>query len=230
MRLLLLGSGGLDLGCQLVCFSSHPEKFFGQAIRKFGKRFGDSLCLFAAYRKINDIVVNSVIADKAACMSELRQRGWQIERIDFLRQIVSFGVSRFHHALNANPQHCARRARRQSEDVLRLAKYHLGFFRHALDRRNSLRNRVHQIESLVDDDLPAATANPTVKIHRINEVKNFSDFYVIELINAVCAKRHLMTIGSQILNQRHPVQRVRSPASRARATSSFRNFFEGLSK
>ncbi len=137
MRLLLLRPCCFDLGGPLIGLCGHTEKLFCKAVRESRQSTGYGLGLIAAYGKVNDIIVDGIIANEPASVSQLRQFGWQVERFNFLRKVASLGFCSIHHALNTDSQHCARRSRGQIDDALRFFENFFCFLRHAINGRNS---------------------------------------------------------------------------------------------
>ena len=137
MKLLLVGSGGFDLGSPLIGFFCHAKQLFRNAVCKSRHCAGYGQSFFTVDGKVDDVVVNCVIANKAACVSNLRQCGRQIERFDFLREVPSLGFRSIHHALNADSQHRARCSRGQIDDALRLFENFFCILRHAVNSRDS---------------------------------------------------------------------------------------------
>lgn len=135
--LLLLRPCCFDLGGPLIGLCGHTEQLFSKAVRESrqGSRHGQ--CLIAAHGKVNGVVVDSIIANESAGMSQVRHFGRQVERFNFLRKVVSLSVCSIHHALNTDSQHCARRSRGQIDDALRFFENFFCFLRHAINGRNS---------------------------------------------------------------------------------------------
>ena len=181
MNSVFLGSGCVYLGCPLVGFIGHAEKFFSDAVRKASKGAGYCLCLFTAYRKVNDIVVNGVIANESAGMCKPRHFWRQIERIDFVRESSPVGFSGIHHALYTDPKHGAGCARRQIDDLLRFFKDFLGVARHAGGSRNSSSYWEDEFVMFEKNNSPASATHRNV-VHAITEKsKGLINGYFLQL-------------------------------------------------
>lgn len=172
MGLFLLGSCGLDLGGPLVGLCGHAEKLFCNAVCKSGQSAGNSFRLFAAGGKINDGVVNGIVSHKSAGVSQLCQFRRQVEGFNFLREVISFGFRGIHHALNANPQHCARSAWGQIDDALSLFEDLFGLLRHALGSGDSASCRENKFVFLKQSNSFAPTTYRNVVLARTKKTKS----------------------------------------------------------
>lgn len=135
--LLLLRPCCFDLGGPLIGLCGHTEKLFSKAVCESRQRTRHGQSFIAAYGKVNDGVVNGIVSNKSAGVSQLCQFRRQVEGFNFLREVISFGFRGIHHALNANPQHCARSAWGQIDDALSLFEDLFGIFWHALSSRDT---------------------------------------------------------------------------------------------
>ena len=171
MGLLLLGPGGFNLGGPFIGLFSHAEKLFSKAVRESrqGTRYG--LCFFAAYGKVNDSVVNRIISNKSAGVSQLRQFWRQVERFDFLREIASLSFRSIHHAFNTNSEHCARRSWGQIDDALRLFENLFGIFGHAINGGNSASCGKNKFAFLKQSNSFAPTTHRNVILARTKKPK-----------------------------------------------------------
>lgn len=133
MTSVLLGSSRVDLGCPFVGFIGHAEKLFSNAVGKASKGTGYCLRLFTAYSKVNDIVVNGVIADKSTSSRELDQLWRKIERLNLCCQITALGSSCIDHALHTNAQQCAGGSGGCFDYGLGFDKHFLGIGRHTVN-------------------------------------------------------------------------------------------------
>nr|DAD73720.1 MAG TPA: hypothetical protein [Podoviridae sp. ctrub15] len=171
MRLLLVGSGGFDLGGPLVGFFCHAEQLFRNAVCKSRHRTGHGQSFLAVDGKVDDVVVNSVIANKAADVSNLRQCGRQIERFDFLREGFPFGFRSIHHAFNACPKHCAGGTWGQIDDALSLFEDLFGIFWHALSSRDTTSCGENKFASFKQNNLSTSPTHCNLVFARVEKSK-----------------------------------------------------------
>lgn len=171
MGLFLLRPCGFNLGGPLVGFCSQSEQLFSKAVRESrqGSRYGQ--CLIAAGGKINDGVVNGIVSHKSAGVSQLRQFRRQVEGFYFLREVISFGFRGIHHALNANPQHCARSAWGQIDDALSLFEDLFGIFWHALSSRDPTSCGENKFASFKQNNLSTSPTHCNLVFTRVEKSK-----------------------------------------------------------
>ena len=180
MNSVFLGSGCVYLGCPLVGFIGHAEKFFSDAVRKASKGAGYCLCLFTAYRKVNDIVVNGVIADKSACVGEFCHLWRKTERFNLCRQITAFCSRGVHHALDTNSQHCAGSPRGKVDDVLRFFEGFFCILRHAINCRDSRACRKDKFFVFKQNDSATTSTNCNVVFERTEKFKYLINYFSIQ--------------------------------------------------
>lgn len=166
MGLFLLRPCGFNLGGPLVGFCSQSEQLFSKAVRESrqGSRYGQ--CLIATHGKVNGVVVDSIIANESAGVSQVRHFGRQFERFNFLRKVVSLSVCGIHHALNTDSQHCTCRSRGQIDDALRFFENFFCFLRHAINGGNSGTSRVGDFPRNFKNQFSAIRASPEADLFR----------------------------------------------------------------
>lgn len=172
MRLLLLRPCCFDLGGPLIGLCGHTEKLFCKAVRESRQSTGYGLGLIAAYGKVNDIIVDGIIANEPASVSQLRQFGWQVERFNFLRKVASLGFCSIHHAFNTDSQHCARCSRGQIDDALCLFEDIFGIFRHAFGSGESASRGENKFAFLKQSNSFAPTTYRNVVLARTKKTKS----------------------------------------------------------
>ena len=181
MRLLSVCSCGFNLGRPLVGFFNNAEQLFRNAVGESGQSSRYCLSLFTIDGKVDDIVVNGVIANESAGMCKPRHFWRQIERIDFVRESSPVGFSGIHHALYTDPKHGAGCARRQIDDLLRFFKDFLGVARHAGSSRNSTSYWEDEFVMFEKNNPPASATHRNV-VHAITEKsKGLINCYFLQL-------------------------------------------------
>lgn len=182
MNSAFLGSGCVYLGCPLVGFIGHAEKFFSNAVRKASKGAGYCLCLFTAYRKVDDIVVNSVIADKSACVGKFCHLLRKTERFNLCRQITAFCFRGVHHALDTNSQHCAGSSRGKVDDVLRFFEGFFCIIWHTHRRSNTASGGIDKFFISPQGEFSAICAPHNAVVVRAHEVEKI---YQLEIYKPI---------------------------------------------
>lgn len=164
--LLLLRPCCFDLCGPLIGLCGHTEKLFSKAVCESRQRTRHGQSFIAAYGKVNDGVVNGVIANESAGMCKPRHFWRQIERIDFVRESSPVGFSGIHHALYTDPKHGAGCARRQIDDLLRFFKNFFGVTRHAVGSRNSCSYGIANYSMNLESSAPAMRTTPQADLFR----------------------------------------------------------------
>lgn len=197
MNSVLLGSGRVDLVSPFVGFSGHAEKLFRNAIGKSAQCFGNNFGFFASNGKVDDIVVNGVIADKSACVGKFFHFWRKTERFNFCCQIAAFCFCGVHHALNANSQHCAGRSWRNSGNGLGFGERLFGVIRHAIDRGDPAVLWVHKPASSPERQFSAVRAALHAVFVWIHEVEEVAGFVLNEAAQRTASHKQRSLIGQR---------------------------------
>jgi len=171
MGLFLLGSCGLDLGGPLVGLCGHTEKLFSKAVRESRQSTGYGLGLIAAYGKVNDGVVNGIVSNKSAGVSQPSHCRRKAKRIDFVVEITAFCARCIHHAFNTDSQHCACSAWGQIDDALSLFEDLFGIFWHALSSRDTTSCGENKVASFKQNNLSTSPTHCNLVFARVEKSK-----------------------------------------------------------
>lgn len=172
MRLLLLRPCCFDLGGPLIGLCGHTEKLFCKAVRESRQSTGYGLGLIAAYGKVNDGVVNGIVSNQSAGVSQPSHCRRKAKRIDFFVEITAFCARCIDHAFNTDSQHCARCSRGQIDDALRLFEDLFGLLRHALGSGDSASCRENKFVFLKQSNSFAPTTYRNVVLARTKKTKS----------------------------------------------------------
>lgn len=171
MGLFLLGSCGLDLGGPLVGLCGHTEKLFSKAVRESRQSTGYGLGLIAAYGKVNDGVVNGIVSNKPAGVSQPSHCRRKAKRIDFVVEITAFCARCIHHAFNTDSQHCACSAWGQIDDALSLFEDLFDIFWHALSSRDTTSCGENKFASFKQNNLSTSPTHCNLVFARVEKSK-----------------------------------------------------------
>ena len=171
MRLLSVCSCGFNLGRPLVGFFNNAEQLFSKAVRESRQSTGYGLGLIAAYGKVNDGVVNGIVSNKSAGVSQPSHCRRKAKRIDFVVEITAFCARCIHHAFNTDSQHCACSAWGQIDDALSLFEDLFGIFWHALSSRDTTSCGENKFASFKQNNLSTSPTHCNLVFARVEKSK-----------------------------------------------------------
>lgn len=169
--LLLLRPCCFDLGGPLIGLCGHTEKLFSKAVCESRQRTRHGQSFIAAYGKVNDGVVNGIVSNQSAGVSQPSHCRRKAKRIDFVVEITAFCARCIHHAFNTDSQHCACSAWGQIDDALSLFEDLFGIFWHALSSRDSTSCGENKFASFKQNNLSTSPTHCNLVFGRVEKSK-----------------------------------------------------------